>query len=249
MSTKAAAQQSAFRPDRDTLVGGHQRHAAFGLDAEPVQIRDSITERPDGKSGACLPSRANDSADQPARNLAERRSVEGLQAMDVEGHCRRVSAEAPTLNERRQVRNASQRGLRRTKARRAKDARRRMDYTGARGVSATRSTSAKPLGGRAGTATEPGGMTISVQQFPCLTDNYGALVHDPATGATACVDAPEAGPILAALAARAWNLTDVLITHHHADHIQGVPGAEGEVSGAQGPWTGQGGGAHSVSRR
>jgi hydroxyacylglutathione hydrolase len=48
-------------------------------------------------------------------------------------------------------------------------------------------------------------------------------VHDSATGATACVDVPEAGPTLAALAERGWNLTDILITHHHADHIQGVP--------------------------
>ena len=74
------------------------------------------------------------------------------------------------------------------------------------------------------TAREPDGMTISVHQFPCLTDNYGALAHDPATGSTACVDAPEAAPILAALAERGWTLTDVLLTHHHADHIQGVPG-------------------------
>ena len=66
-------------------------------------------------------------------------------------------------------------------------------------------------------------MTMSVHQFLCLTDNYGALVHDSATGKTACVDAPEAGPIFAALAERGWNLSDVLITHHHADHIQGVP--------------------------
>jgi hydroxyacylglutathione hydrolase len=66
-------------------------------------------------------------------------------------------------------------------------------------------------------------MTISIHQYLCLTDNYGALVHDPATGATACVDVPEAGPSLAALAERAWTLTDILITHHHADHIQGVP--------------------------
>jgi len=38
-----------------------------------------------------------------------------------------------------------------------------------------------------------------------------------------CVDAPEAGPTFAALAERGWSLSDVLITHHHADHIQGVP--------------------------
>ena len=66
-------------------------------------------------------------------------------------------------------------------------------------------------------------MTMSVHQYLCLTDNYGALIHDSATGATACVDVPEAGPTLAALAERGWNLSDALITHHHADHIQGVP--------------------------
>ena len=65
-------------------------------------------------------------------------------------------------------------------------------------------------------------MTMSVHQYLCLNDNYGALVHDSATGATACVDVPEAGPTVAALTQRNWNLTDVLITHHHADHIQGV---------------------------
>jgi hydroxyacylglutathione hydrolase len=66
-------------------------------------------------------------------------------------------------------------------------------------------------------------MTMSIHQYLCLNDNYGALVHDSATGATACVDVPEAAPTLAALAERGWNLTDILITHHHADHIQGVP--------------------------
>ena len=64
-------------------------------------------------------------------------------------------------------------------------------------------------------------MTTSVHQFLCLTDNYGVLVHDSKTGATASIDAPEAGPILAALDEKGWKLTDLLITHHHADHIQG----------------------------
>ena len=67
-------------------------------------------------------------------------------------------------------------------------------------------------------------MTTSVHQFLCLTDNYGVLVHDSKTGATAAIDAPEAGPILAALDEKGWKLTDLLITHHHADHIQGIPG-------------------------
>src|ERR1700721_2184917 len=66
-------------------------------------------------------------------------------------------------------------------------------------------------------------MTISIHQYLCLTDNYGVLVHDSTTGATACVDIPEAGPTLAALAERSGNLTANLVTHHHADHIQGVP--------------------------
>ena len=76
-------------------------------------------------------------------------------------------------------------------------------------------------------------MTMSVHQYLCLTDNYGALVHDSTTGATACVDVPEAGPTLAALAERGWNLTDILITHHHADHIQGVPDVRAKFPNAK----------------
>ena len=66
-------------------------------------------------------------------------------------------------------------------------------------------------------------MTTSVHQFLCLTDNYGVLLHDSASGATASIDAPEAGPIFAALNERGWTLTHLLITHHHADHVQGGP--------------------------
>ncbi len=66
-------------------------------------------------------------------------------------------------------------------------------------------------------------MAMSLHQFLCLTDNYGVLAHDPGTGATASIDAPEAGPILAALKEKGWTLTHLLITHHHADHVQGAP--------------------------
>jgi hydroxyacylglutathione hydrolase len=76
-------------------------------------------------------------------------------------------------------------------------------------------------------------MTISIHQYLCLNDNYGALVHDSATGATACVDVPDAGPTLAALAEQGWNLTDILITHHHADHIQGVPDLKAKFPNAK----------------
>jgi hydroxyacylglutathione hydrolase len=58
--------------------------------------------------------------------------------------------------------------------------------------------------------------------FPCLTDNFGVLIHDPASGATASVDAPEAAPVEAALAKTGWRLTDILVTHHHNDHTAGI---------------------------
>lgn len=66
-------------------------------------------------------------------------------------------------------------------------------------------------------------MPLELVTIPCLSDNYAFLLHDAATGATAVVDVPEAAPILAALQARGWTLSDILLTHHHADHIQGVP--------------------------
>ncbi len=65
-------------------------------------------------------------------------------------------------------------------------------------------------------------MTAHFHQFPCLSDNYGVLVHDSATGATAAIDAPEAAAVLKALADTGWNLTDILVTHHHADHVGGI---------------------------
>ncbi|ACK50843.1 hydroxyacylglutathione hydrolase [Methylocella silvestris BL2] len=65
-------------------------------------------------------------------------------------------------------------------------------------------------------------MAPHIHQFICLSDNFGVLVHDPETRATCAVDAPDGAPILAALAAREWELTDILLTHHHADHVQGV---------------------------
>jgi hydroxyacylglutathione hydrolase len=72
-----------------------------------------------------------------------------------------------------------------------------------------------------------------IHQFLCLEDNFGVLVHDPATRATAAIDAPEAGPILAALAAREWELTDILITHHHVDHVQGIAGLKAKYPRAR----------------
>jgi hydroxyacylglutathione hydrolase len=65
-------------------------------------------------------------------------------------------------------------------------------------------------------------MAAEVRLFTCLSDNFGYLIHDPATNATASIDAPEAGPIIKALEREGWTLTDILVTHHHHDHVGGV---------------------------
>lgn len=61
-------------------------------------------------------------------------------------------------------------------------------------------------------------MALEVHQIPCLNDNYGYLLHDSESGATATIDTPEAGPINAGLAEKGWKLTHILNTHHHGDH-------------------------------
>lgn len=65
-------------------------------------------------------------------------------------------------------------------------------------------------------------MTLQIETVPCLSDNYAFLAHDPETGETAVIDVPEAAPILKALSDKGWSATYVLITHHHADHVQGL---------------------------
>ena len=65
-------------------------------------------------------------------------------------------------------------------------------------------------------------MAAEIRLFPCLSDNFGYLIHDPATKATASIDAPEAAPIIKVLQREGWTLTDILVTHHHADHVGGI---------------------------
>jgi hydroxyacylglutathione hydrolase len=66
-------------------------------------------------------------------------------------------------------------------------------------------------------------MPLEIVTVPCLQDNYAYLLHDAATGETAVVDVPDPAPILSVLGAKGWRLTQILITHHHDDHIQGIP--------------------------
>ena len=62
---------------------------------------------------------------------------------------------------------------------------------------------------------------LEIHMFPCLTDNYGYLLHDAGSGVTAAVDTPDADAISSALAERGWRLTHILNTHHHHDHAGG----------------------------
>lgn len=64
-------------------------------------------------------------------------------------------------------------------------------------------------------------MTITVHQFPCLSDNYGFLIRDDASGLAACIDTPESGAILRELDKLGWNLALILNTHWHPDHAGG----------------------------
>ena len=64
-------------------------------------------------------------------------------------------------------------------------------------------------------------MTLTVRQFPCLSDNYGFLVRDDASGQTACIDTPDAEAVLAALRDAGWGLDFILNTHWHPDHAGG----------------------------
>jgi hydroxyacylglutathione hydrolase len=59
---------------------------------------------------------------------------------------------------------------------------------------------------------------IEVEQFPCLSDNYGYLIHDTKSGQTAAIDTPESAAILDALTQRGWSLDYIWNTHHHFDH-------------------------------
>ena len=62
---------------------------------------------------------------------------------------------------------------------------------------------------------------LSVHQFICRDDNFGVLVHDHPTGTTISIDAPDAAAVVTQLKKRGWQLTHILTTHHHSDHVDG----------------------------
>jgi hydroxyacylglutathione hydrolase len=64
-------------------------------------------------------------------------------------------------------------------------------------------------------------MALTVHQFPCLSDNYGFLIKDEATGKVATIDTPDADAILDELDRLGWTLDLILNTHWHPDHAGG----------------------------
>src|SRR5215467_6077294 len=73
-------------------------------------------------------------------------------------------------------------------------------------------------------------MPLRVHQFACLSDNYGFLIRDEATGQTACIDTPDAGAILGQLETLGWTLDFIFNTHWHPDHA----GGNAEIKAATG---------------
>jgi len=64
-------------------------------------------------------------------------------------------------------------------------------------------------------------MTLQIHQFPCLSDNYGFLIHDPASGETAAIDTPDGKEYLKQAEAIGWTITQIWNTHWHPDHAGG----------------------------
>ena len=63
-------------------------------------------------------------------------------------------------------------------------------------------------------------MPLELVTLRCLKDNYAYLLHG--TDGAVLIDAPEAGPVLDELSRCGWTLRAILLTHHHADHTDGV---------------------------
>lgn len=62
---------------------------------------------------------------------------------------------------------------------------------------------------------------LEIHMFPCLSDNYGYLIHDSEKDLTAAIDTPDIAPLNKALEEKGWKLTHILNTHHHHDHSGG----------------------------
>lgn len=63
---------------------------------------------------------------------------------------------------------------------------------------------------------------MEIEVVPCLADNYAYLLIDR-SGHTVVVDPSEAEPVVEALTRRSLELVGIWATHHHHDHVGGIP--------------------------
>lgn len=64
---------------------------------------------------------------------------------------------------------------------------------------------------------------IRIDALPAFNDNYLWLLQDDSRQRCAVVDPGDAAPVRAWLAAHPhWQLSDILVTHHHFDHVGGI---------------------------
>jgi hydroxyacylglutathione hydrolase len=62
---------------------------------------------------------------------------------------------------------------------------------------------------------------LHIHMFPCLSDNYGFLIKDEATGRVATIDTPDATEIQRQAALLGWTIDEIWNTHWHPDHAGG----------------------------
>ena len=62
---------------------------------------------------------------------------------------------------------------------------------------------------------------LEIHQFPCLSDNYGFLLHDPESGETTAIDTPDGAEYLRQAELKGWRITQIWNTHWHPDHAGG----------------------------
>ena len=62
---------------------------------------------------------------------------------------------------------------------------------------------------------------LQIHQFPCLSDNYGFLLHERESGETAAIDTPDGAEYLRQAQAKGWQITQIWNTHWHPDHAGG----------------------------
>jgi len=81
-------------------------------------------------------------------------------------------------------------------------------------------------------------VSLLVEAIPCLKDNYAYLVCAPGASEAIVVDPSEASPVWTRLRARGLRLRGVLATHHHPDHVGGIPALLENVAaaGEESPW-------------